>query len=327
VDGDPVPHLFTSQPEGVPADHPRDHVHERLDLESDAGASALTGFVADVAGTDARAVLDDWTMPLHRAWRGERPVDANLLMGAAKLVKTPDELACIARAQELNERAMADVRAALRPGIRATDLSAVFLRRIFELGAHANTVDPIWQVMPDRIDHGPHTVTGDVVFPTITTDRILGEGDVIWVDSGITWEGYDSDFGRTWVVGTDPAARDRDRFKRWRAVCDRVLDVVKPGATGADITSAAREGEDRTPWLPHFYVIHGIGVDSAEAPFIGTDLGPEFDGSIVLEPGMVMVLEPVIWDDGEGGWRGEEILAVTESGWEPLSNFEYEGWQ
>jgi Xaa-Pro aminopeptidase len=42
---------------------------------------------------------------------------------------------------------------------------------------------------------------------------------------------------------------------------------------------------------------------------------------------MVLVLEPVIWEDGEGGWRGEEIVAVTDTGWEPLSSFTYEGWE
>jgi Xaa-Pro dipeptidase len=324
IDGDPVPHLWTWQPEGVPDDHPADHVHDGLDLTTDEGATALVSFLADVGA--GSCLLDEWTMPLHRIWAGERPGDALPLLGPAKLVKTADELACIRRAQQINEEAMAEVLAALRPGIRATDLSAVFLRRVAELGAHANTLDPIWQVMPDRIDRGPHTVTGDVVYPTVTTDRILGEGEVIWVDTGITWEGYDSDFGRTWVVGRDPSAPERDRFTRWREVCDRVLDVVKPGATGADLTAAARQEEERTPWLPHLYLSHGIGVDLAEAPLIGTDLGPEFDEATVLQPGMVLVLEPVIWEDGEGGWRGEEIVAVTDTGWEPLSSFSYEGW-
>jgi Xaa-Pro aminopeptidase len=322
--GDPVPHLWTWLPEGVPDDHPADHLHAGLDLTTDEGAAALLAFLAD-AGARTMA-LDEWTMPLHRAWVGEQPVDAIPLVGGAKRVKTADEIACIRRAQQINEEAMSEVQAALRPGIRATDLSAVFLRRVLELGAHANTLDPIWQVMPARVDDGPHSVTGDVVFPTVTTDRVLAEDEVIWVDTGITWEGYDSDFGRTWVVGREPSGRERDRFTRWRAVCDRVLDVVRPGATGTEITAAARAREERTPWLPHLYVIHGIGVDLAEAPMIGTDLGPAFDESVVLEPGMVLVLEPVIWEDGEGGWRGEEIVAVTETGWEPLSSFSYEGW-
>jgi Xaa-Pro aminopeptidase len=59
-------------------------------------------------------------------------------------------------------------------------------------------------------------------------------------------------------------------------------------------------------------------------PFVGTDLGADFDRSIVLVPGMVLVLEPVIWEDGHGGFRSEEIITVTEDGYERLSNLSYE---
>jgi len=58
-------------------------------------------------------------------------------------VKTTDELACIRRAQEINEAAITDVEAILRPGVITTELSGAFLRGIFERGAASNTVDPI----------------------------------------------------------------------------------------------------------------------------------------------------------------------------------------
>src|SRR5204862_6615767 len=95
-------------------------------------------------------------------------------------IKAGDELACIRAAQHLNERAMLDVYAALRPGLRQCDLSGLFLRRVFELGADQNTVDPIWEVMPESVATGPRSVTGDVVFPTVTTDRELARGRVTW---------------------------------------------------------------------------------------------------------------------------------------------------
>ena len=47
---------------------------------------------------------------------------------------------------------------------------------------------------------------------------------------------------------------------------------------------------------------------------IGTDLGDEFDDNFVLPPGMVLVLEPVVWEDGTGGYRSEEIMVITEDG-------------
>ena len=71
--------------------------------------------------------------------------------------------------------------------------------------------------------------------------------------------------------------------------------------------------------MSYFYLAHGIGTDSAEMPFVGTDLGEAFDDALVLAPGMVLVFEPVVWDDGNAGFRAEEILAVTDDGYERLS--------
>ena len=59
-------------------------------------------------------------------------------------------------------------------------------------------------------------------------------------------------------------------------------------------------------------------------PLIGTDLGPAFDARQILQPGMVLVLEPVIWEDGIGGYRAEDVYAVTDDGWVQLSDFPYE---
>jgi Xaa-Pro aminopeptidase len=328
--GDTVPHLFTHFPEGAPPEHPADHLHPGLDTETGAGAEALVGFVAGHAGAPDRIVLDEWTMPLRRAWTrlsGAAVLDAGVnLMAAVKLIKTADELGCIRAAQRINEQAMLDVYARLRPGLRQCDLSGLFLRRVIELGADQNTVDPIWQIMPESPASGPASVTGDLVFPTVTTERRLERRDVVWVDSGITFAGYDSDFGRTWIVGTDPTPAQHDQFRRWMDVVDAVLAITKPGTTGRQLTDAAvhASGHGRRPWLAHLYLAHGIGVDSAEAPFIGTDLGPAFDETIVLAPGMVFVLEPITWSDGTGGYRGEEIVAVTDGGYELLSDHTYE---
>lgn len=311
---DGAPHLFTAFPEGVPPELPADHVHGALATERDAGARALAEAVPE-----GRVAFDEYTMPVRAAMGSRELADAAPLLGEAKIVKTPDELECIRRAQTLNEAAMVEVAAMVHPGVRATELSGRFLRRIFELGASANTVDPIFQVMPPSVAAGPHSATGDVVFPTPTRARDLVDGEVLWVDTGINYEGYASDFGCTWVVG-GARPHHRDQFARWRAVVDRALDAVRPGATAGDVARAASAAAGgRRPWLAHLYLAHGIGTDSAEMPFVGTDLGEAFDDSIVLAPGMVLVLEPVIWDDGRAGFRAEEIVAVTETGWMMLS--------
>jgi Xaa-Pro aminopeptidase len=325
---DPFPHVFAAYPDGLPPELPADHIHPAVYPEFGARP------VAEIIRGERAIGLDEYTAAMWRELHGSGLVDfvdATPIMVAARICKTVDELRCIRMAQHINEQAMLDVQAALRPGVRQTDLSGLFLRRIFELGATGNAVDPIWQVMPARIADGPWTIHGDVAFPTATTDAILRDGDVVWVDTGITFNGYASDFGRTWLVSAPPGPPrptgvQRDQFARWRAVVEAVLDRVKPGSTGGDLTRAARSGlpaDARTPWLGHFYLVHGVGADSAEMPLIGTDLGPAFDESIVLAPGMVLVLEPVIWDDGASGYRSEEIVAVTEGGWVPLSDHPY----
>ena len=143
-------------------------------------------------------------------------------------------MSCRACAQGLRitERAIAEVQARVAPGVRQTDLTATFLRTIFDAGADANILDPIWQVMPARMADGPWTTTGDLACPLLSTERELAEGDVLWVDTGISYAGFHSDFGRTWVVGREPDARQRAQFERWRAIMDAVLDVTRGRGDG-----------------------------------------------------------------------------------------------
>ena len=70
--------------------------------------------------------------------------------------------------------------------------------------------------------------------------------------------------------------------------------------------------------MPHFYLGHGLGIDSAEAPFVGSDLGEAFDAATGARGG-----------DGAGaradrvGRRGHaatgprRCYVITEDGWEP----------
>jgi Xaa-Pro aminopeptidase len=325
VRGDSAPHLYTVFADGAPAELPDDHLHGPVFPDLDDGIDDFVAALGAHFAAGARVGVDDQTHPMLRRLAGFDWVDASDVVGVAKLAKTPDEISCIRNAQRLNELAMSDALAALRPGVRQIDLSAVFLRRVFELGASANGIDPIWQVMAPTRELGPWTVHGDLAYPTATTDRFLREGDVIWVDSGITWNGYASDYGRTWTTGAGPDARQQAQFRRWRTVVDAALDVLKPGVSALELGRVAIDANDGArPWIDHFYLAHGVGTESAEMPLIGTDLGEGFDERLVMQPGMVLVLEPVIWEEGHAGYRSEDIVAVTDTGWVKLSGSTYE---
>ncbi|MBW0011828.1 Xaa-Pro peptidase family protein [Mycobacterium sp.] len=327
---DEHPHLFMPLRGGAPADSPvpADHLHGPVYLEFDSGVEVFARALAGLIPPGARVAVDELTGAMRRSagtlFGSSVPSDAAIVVGAAQLVKTRDEIACLRRACRITERAMVDVQQALAPGVRQIDLSATLVRRAFELGATTNMLDAIWQVMPRSREAGVWTTHGDLALPLLPTERELAAGDVLWTDISIGYAGYCSDFGRTWLVGDRPTTRQQEQFRQWRAILDAVLAVTKAGATSGDLARAAIAANGgRKPWLPHFYLGHGIGTYPAEAPVIGTDLGEEFDDNFVFPPGMALVLEPVVWEDGTGGYRSEELVVITEDGYTPITDYPY----
>jgi Xaa-Pro aminopeptidase len=326
---DEWPHLFRpTRQTGTPeVDLPADHVHGPAYLEFDEGVQTFAAELAGLIPATATVAVDELTGPMRRAqaslFRAGPPKDAGRLLGAAKLIKTADELACLRRATRITQEAMVSVQAGLAPGRRQIDLSAMFVRHAFELGATANLLEPIWQVMAPT-KHEVWTTHGDLALPLLTTERELARGDVLWTDVSISYAGYCSDFGRTWVVGQDPTPRQQAQFTRWREIMDAVLEVTGPGVSAAELTRAAISANGGTrPWVSHFYLGHGLGTNPAERPFIGTDLGDAYDQGQILAPGMVVVLEPIAWEDGTGGYRSEEIVVITETGYERVTDYPY----
>lgn len=315
----------------VPASGPaRLHAHSTTDgldalagaalwPELDDGMAPFRGALHDAIGdhTGKRIAVDAITGAMARAglFEGAELVDATRVLGPARLCKTDDEVACIEHAQMINELAMEVAREHCVPGARRSDVAGALLAELRRLGAEHNEIDPIFQVMPRRRADGVQTDAGAVAFPTGIEDPVFATGDLVWVDGGHGYEGYASDYGRTWIVGRDPNAAEYACFERWKAILGASIEAVRPGATLGDVGRAATEanGGER-PWLPHFYLAHAVGLDSAEMPMIGSDLGDDFDDGYELAEGMILVLEPIVWDDGVASYRAEEIVAVTADG-------------
>jgi Xaa-Pro dipeptidase len=328
---DEHPHLYMPFREGsaFETEVPPDHVHGPLYLEFDEGVDHFAEVLAGLVPPGASFAVDELTGAMRRAagrlFPAGPPTDAALVVGPAKLVKTVDQIAAVRRACRITEQALVDVQPSVAPGVSQMDLSARFVRRAFELGATTNMIEAIWQVMPTTRNSGAvWTTTGDLALPLLPTEKPLAKGDVLWTDISITFEGYCSDWGRTWVVGQNPTPEQNANFAKWRSILDAVLAVTKAGATAGDLARAAIAANGGTkPWLPHFYLGHGIGTNAAEMPMIGTDLGEQFDDNFVFPAGMLLVLEPVVWEDGTGGYRAEEIVIITEDGYQAITDYPY----
>ena len=198
-------HVFASYPEAIPPDLPDASLHGPLLLEFAEGVELLAATLEELLGRRAvRVGFDEVTGAVLERLPALLPalatVDAAAGLAPAKLVKTADEVRCIRHAQHVNETAMYSMLETFGPGIRQSELTGRFLQLVHELGA-SNSVDPVWQVVPAAIADGPWTLHGDLAFPVASSDRVIRDGDLVIVDTGVHVEGYCSDFGRTWWAG------------------------------------------------------------------------------------------------------------------------------
>ena len=151
------------------------------------------------------------------------------------------------------------------------------------------------------------------------SDRVLAEGEPVVVDIGGTLpSGYHSDCTRTYVVGGDISKAPRDFQDAYAVLADAQAagrTAAHPGSTAADIDAIVRQAISAAGWGDYFVhrTGHGIGLSTHEEPFImeGNDLA--------LEEGMAFSIEPGIYLEGKWGMRLEDIVVLTNDGYESLN--------
>ncbi|MFB6082990.1 MAG: M24 family metallopeptidase [Halorientalis sp.] len=135
---------------------------------------------------------------------------------------------------------------------------------------------------------------------------------------------YHADMTRTFVVG-DPGDEIRAWYDLTAEAKRAALSAIEPGATGADVHDAVCDvyedaGEptlrsDETTETGFIHNTgHGVGLDVHEQPLVGP-------GGDELEPGHVVTVEPGLYDPEVGGVRIEDIVVVTEDGYENLTDY------
>jgi Xaa-Pro aminopeptidase len=156
--------------------------------------------------------------------------------------------------------------------------------------------------------------------PLAATGRKFESGDLFLIDAGICYQGYYADITRTAVVGelTDPAKRLYDATQD---VVNEMLAELGPGVRAGRIAEILMDGiAARGYTRTHPLIGHGIGTFINEPPFIM----PWND--FVIEEGMVINLEPAIYDPEVGGVRIEDPYLITADGNERLTTIPQEVW-
>lgn len=231
--------------------------------------------------------------------------DGDTPMQLARRIKLPEEIALLEEATALADAVTASGVAAVEEGLRECEVAAEAMRTLFRLGgeyAHVMT---------------PFVASGEHMSPPhrITSDKLIRNGDLVFIDIGANWNGYFGDVARTTVCGK-PSRRQREIFAAVYQGLQAGIAKMRPGCSNQDAARAIIETAEKFGLGGRFlslFIGHGVGIGANEPPYIGETLpgAPVFE----FQPGMVFAVEPLIWVEGVrggGGVRLEEMVLVTE---------------
>jgi len=246
-----------------------------------------------------------------------RLADGDAVMQSARLIKFPEEIALMEEACAIAEAVQYAAEEAIRPGARETDVVAEAMRELYRLGGELSHVTT------------PFVASGEHMAPPnrISSDKIIREGDVVFVDIGAQWSGYFGDLGRTVICGK-PSRRQQEVYTAVYEGLRAATRAMKAGNTNDDVAAAVRECAAQRGLAENFislFIGHGVGIGANEPPYIGEDLpGAE---TVILQEGMTFAVEPLIWVPGVRGGAGvrlEDTVLVTADGGRALSRARFD---
>ena len=240
---------------------------------------------------------------------------ASEVLEPARIRKDDLELETLRRAGELADRVSLEIRGRSKEfvGSSEADLAAEIDRLLVEYGGRAPSFTTIVASGPNGAR--PHHHSGD---------RLIEPGDPVVLDFGAFVEAdleqgsaaYPGDQTRTLVLEGDPPESYREIHEVVHEAQDAAIEAVEPGIKAGEIDRTARSIIEDAGYGDAFLhrTGHGVGLEVHEPPYIVDGNDRE------LEPGMVFSVEPGIYLDGEFGVRIEDLVVVTEDGYERLND-------
>ena len=146
------------------------------------------------------------------------------------------------------------------------------------------------------------------------SDREIRPGELVVFDAGAEVDGYCSDCTRTFAAG-EPGDDEREIYELVLRAQQAGLDATRAGEAAEDVDSVARDiiaGAGHGDEFGHG-LGHGVGVEIHEAPRLAQK------SEDVLEAGNVVTIEPGVYVPGRFGVRIEDMVAVTDGGYENFS--------
>ncbi len=244
-------------------------------------------------------------------------------------LKSKDELNKIRVACKATAEILESLKSFIKPGITTKDIDVEVYRMISS-----------FKMKPAFLGYGGFpgsacvSVNDELVHGIPNDSRELSSGDIVTVDVGCIYQGYNSDAAYTYPVGKISS----DTEKLLRVTEDslyKAIEQVKPGNRIGDISYAVQSYVEPFGFsIVRDYCGHGVGRNLHEEPSI-PNFGKSGTGPRMM-PGMVLAIEPMVnagtykvdvlsnrWTvvtrDGSMCAHFEHSVAVTETGYEILT--------
>jgi Xaa-Pro aminopeptidase len=219
------------------------------------------------------------------------------------MVKDREEIALIRSAVILGASLFDRALETIRQGVRETEVAAEMEYAARKSAAEAMSFETI--IASGERSALPHGRASQAAIPS--------QGFVV-CDFGVILSGYCSDMTRTVYVGR-PSAEARGVYQAVKQAQQAAVDAVRPGISAGEVDRVARKSLQKSVLGRYFThsTGHGVGLEIHEAPRLA---GGQ---SEILQPGMVITIEPGAYVPGKWGVRIEDMVVVTEPGCEVLT--------
>jgi Xaa-Pro aminopeptidase len=289
----------------------------RWEEKADRWAREIADLVAAHGGKNRRLAIDRCEPAGAFKLRalGLDLVDAQEAIEQARLIKSPEEIACLRLAMDVCDTAIARMRAALRPGMTENQLWAIL---------HAVNIAHDGEWIEARL-----LASGERTNPWFQEcgNRVIAAGDLVAFDTDMIGPlGYLADISRTWVCpGKAPTNEQRRLYAMAEEQVRFNMDLIKPGV-------GFREFAERCWALPegfapnrYLMMVHGVGlVDEYPSIAYAQDFADwGYDG--IFQENMVVSVESYIGEHrGKEGVKLEQQVLITATGTVPLSKTPFE---
>lgn len=266
-----------------------------------ASAQAVAAEIAAKIGTlayETHCTSVDEADQLAAAAEGVRLISLGSAVEKLRTRKDDAEIELLRQAAAIADQALAELISAggIVPGRAERDISIDLDFRMMRLGAEGPSFETIVATGPNSAI--PHHRPGE---------RILQSGDLIKIDFGATYRGYNSDMTRTYGVGSI-ADWQREIYEVVAHAQRAGSQALKIGSTGKDVDTVSRDIITDAGYGETFAhsLGHGVGLEVHEAPNLSQL------ATTKLEDRVCVTVEPGVYLAGRGGVRIEDTVVLIE---------------